>query len=391
MVFFDAYCKLDISTDIEVRVGDIVNYVRDEYSISPEDFCEFKENVEPFMTRLDAYVRDQMQIKKYKKEKLVEFVVLLNRVRAHDQMIFLFAHVLNEIQNGPVSSDYRRLVGDLSNLDTIVTFNWDTLLDHVLDQYTDWCPDNGYSVIFRNILDGTWRKQSNQGLNKSINYLKLHGSTNWLVNYMTWHLTSGNRIMISLQESNKGFTRISVDPKYTESIMDGKYIPPTIEDVDWEGIPPPGPNDPEGYPNLFIDGSKGYASYKNRFRTGYEVYSYFFPPNDPETHIPLMPLMIPPTQYKLYDEYAHIIDPLWDYALEQLSKSDNVFVIGYSLPKTDIRSLQMFQKADIASKPEWIIVNPYPEDIVERLVKEGGISQERIHVEAATLRMFLGN
>ena len=306
-------------------------------------------------------------------------------------MTFLFAHVLNEIQNGPLSGDYIELVGKISNTDTIVTFNWDTLLDRVLHECSDWSPDNGYGVLFRNVLDRKWRKPHNQGLEGAIKYLKLHGSTNWLVNYMTWHLQSGERIMLTLQKSKHEFTRISTDPKFLESIVAGKYIAPRIEEVDWGDTSPPGPEDPEGYPSLIIDSSEGYESYKDRFRGGYEPYSYFFPPNDPETQVPLMPLMVPPTQYKLYDEFSHIIDPLWDYALAALSNSNNVFVIGYSLPKTDTRSLDMFRKADIAGRPKWIIVNPYPDAIVERLVEKIGIDQNRVHVEKATLRQFLGN
>lgn len=48
--FFGAYCSLDISGDIQVRVGDIVTYVRDEYGLQPENFSAFDENVESFMT-----------------------------------------------------------------------------------------------------------------------------------------------------------------------------------------------------------------------------------------------------------------------------------------------------------------------------------------------------
>ena len=111
--------------------------------------------------------------------------------------------------------------------------------------------------------------------------------------------------------------------------------------------------------------------------------------NDPETSIPLMPLMVPPTQYKLYEEFSHIIDPLWDQALDALSNASNVFLIGYSLPETDWRSLELFRKADLSSHPTWFVVNPYPNSIVERLVKDIGIDQKRIHIEEATLRQFL--
>jgi hypothetical protein len=387
--FFTTYCGLDISGDIQVRVGDIVNYVRDEYGIQPEHFCEFAENVEPFMTKLDEYVRKQTEAIANNKVAVEEFGELVNRVRAHDQMVFLFAHVLNEIQNGPLARDYIKLVGKISDNDTLVTFNWDTLLDRVLHECTDWNPDTGYGVQFRNVLDRNWRKQQDQKVARAIKYLKLHGSTNWLVHYMTWHLSSGKRIMLKLQTPRHGFKKVSLDPKFLESIVAGKYFAPEIKEMEWGEIAPPGPDDPEGYPNLFIDGSKGFESYKDRFRGGYEPYSYFFPPNDPETHIPLMPLMVPPTQYKLYEEFAHIIDPLWELALESLSNSKNVFLIGYSLPQTDTRSLEMFRDADLAGRPNWFVVNPYPDSIIERLVKEVGIDQNRIHVEAATLREFL--
>lgn len=387
--FFSTYCGLGISGDIEVRVGDIVTYVRDEYGVQPEHFCEFSENVEPFMTKLDTYVRKQAEL--VSKEKITgkQLGELVNWVRAHDQMIFLFAHILNEIQNGPLAQDYIKLVSTMSNSDTIVTFNWDTLLDRVLHERTDWNPDTGYGVRFRNVLDRKWRKQQDHKGESNIKYLKLHGSTNWLVHYMTWHLRTGKRIMLRLQKSKDGFVRISADSKYLESVIAGKYLPPEIKEVEWGETEPPGSNDPEGYPNLLVDGSEGFESYKNRFRDGYKPYSYFFPPNDPETHIPLMPLMVPPTQYKLYEEFAHIIDPLWASALESLSTSKNVFLIGYSLPQTDTRSLEMFRNADLSNRPNWFIINPYPEAIIDRLVKEVGIDLNRIHVEADTLRQFL--
>ena len=59
--FFKTYCDLDISEDIQARVGDIVNYVRDEYGLRTDHFCEFAENVEPFMTQLDEHLRRQAE------------------------------------------------------------------------------------------------------------------------------------------------------------------------------------------------------------------------------------------------------------------------------------------------------------------------------------------
>ncbi len=192
------------------------------------------------------------------------------------------------------------------------------------------------------------------------------------------------------QRSTPGYTRLSVDPKFLESIVAGKYIPPNINKSLIGGkLLPLDLTTQKDIRFCLSMAPKDLKSYKDRFRPGYKPYSYFFPPNDPEAHIPLMPLMVPPTKYKLYEEFAHVLDPLWELALESLSNSKNVFVIGYSLPNTDTRSLEMFRNADSAGRPNWIIVNPYPDSIVERLVKDVGIDPKRIDVETKTFHQFL--
>ena len=51
--FFEAYSALDISEDFGVRVGAIVNHVRDTYGIMPEAFDSFDQDIELFMTHFD--------------------------------------------------------------------------------------------------------------------------------------------------------------------------------------------------------------------------------------------------------------------------------------------------------------------------------------------------
>ena len=55
--FFQAYSQLEISADFEVRVGAVVNYVRDIFGIPQEDFGNFDQNIEQFMTQLDLQTR----------------------------------------------------------------------------------------------------------------------------------------------------------------------------------------------------------------------------------------------------------------------------------------------------------------------------------------------
>jgi len=391
--FFSAYCSLDISGDIEVRVGDIVSYVASEYGIPYEDFCSFNQDAESFMTQLDQYVQDyvkMLQEAMLDGEKYGEFV---NRIRAHDQMLLLFAHVLNEIQNGPVADIYLRLLNAVDISDPLVTFNWDTLLDRALQHSGNWSPINGYSVPFRALLDDDWFDLEDTILDiaESRLLLKLHGSTNWLVNYMTWNIQTGDRIMVSPADPKEGHTIISMDPKVLEAYVSGEYEGPEISEGSWQYSPPPKPDDDYAWPVLFVRSSKPFAAYKNRYRPGYEPYSYFFPPNDPHTDVPLIPLMVPPTKYKLYDEFSHVIDPLWEQAREGMLNSEKIYIIGYSLPETDHRSIDLVRDVAAKAGPNWIVVNPDPTPVCNRLIHSADVSEEMVEAEATTLSGYLGD
>jgi len=73
---------------------------------------------------------------------------------------------------------------------------------------------------------------------------------------------------------------------------------------------------------------------------------------------------------------------LQTYGLKQkkLIEADKIFVIGYSFPKTDLRSSELFKKAFSlkTTMPEVIIVNPAPESIEERFVYDLGITTDKL-------------
>lgn len=114
-----------------------------------------------------------------------------------------------------------------------------------------------------------------------------------------------------------------------------------------------------------------------------------FPPNDPSGNVPLMPLIVPPTRYKLFEENANILDPLWVEATKVCQRANRVYLIGYSLPETDSRARELITTAR-ESGAEIIVVNPHPEPIVSKLLKELGIPLERIKVEQCTFNQFVG-
>jgi hypothetical protein len=67
--------------------------------------------------------------------------------------------------------------------DAVVTFNWDVSLDRALHETGRWFVDDGYGVSFLRILDGGWCEP----VETQFRYFKLHGSTNWLLEWMTYH------------------------------------------------------------------------------------------------------------------------------------------------------------------------------------------------------------
>lgn len=89
--FFEAFNKLDISGDRYVLIGDIVNYVRNTRGINPFQFSGWNENIEDFLTEIDE------QTGTPQKALALPFPLRALYSRTYNQMIFLFASVLNEI------------------------------------------------------------------------------------------------------------------------------------------------------------------------------------------------------------------------------------------------------------------------------------------------------
>jgi len=387
--FFAAYSELEISGDLEVRVGDIVNYVRDTYGLPPERFGEFDQDIESFMTVLDLTVRQlAAQIQGGDRSEPV-FGRFAERVHAYDQMIFLVAHVLNEIQNGPPCTEYASFATELTRDDVVLTFNWDTLLDRALAGTGRWNADTGYGVLFEHVLDGGWRPP--QACGSWPAYLKLHGSTNWLVNYVTRRLDDGERSMVS-PGGIPGRATIGADMNWSvrdgELVFDPKvnlesYTSVRMSDLD--------ANHPDMLPVALVDAPCGFPAYKDRARPDYEPYSYFFPPNRTTTDIPLMPLVVAPTLFKLYEEFAHVLEPLWQRAERAIASADRLVLIGYSLPPTDARAAALLRRAARdRTAPEILVVNPDAATVADRVADVLGVDVDRLRVESTDFGSWLG-
>lgn len=286
--------------------------------------------------------------------------------KAYNELVFLFASVLNEIQNGPVSSPHLGLARAIDATDTIVTFNWDTLMDRALEAQTPWTIERGYGITPRRIFDYGWRDPIPADTDVAVGprLLKLHGSTNWLTAYPT-------------MESGQFELTHRLDPA-------------TV--------------------HVFRHAAGPYACFAGRYMPGYVPFSYgYYPPNldapgreAPPGHVLIrartkglrpegtssddglvsMPLIIPPVREKTYELYGGLFGELWNAAEDGLAQADEIIVIGYSFPRTDVRSRALFTNAFMRRRtmPKVTIIDPAPERIAELFVIEFGIQPSHLRV-----------
>ena len=363
--FFRTYNSLKISESEYVLVGDIINYLIENKKMKLEEFADYNANIEDIHSEINEKLIESLQ--KSPKHGLTDIQLW----KANAQLVFLFNSVINEVQNGETSKIHSNFIKSINNEDSIITFNWDTLLDRALkEEYTDWTTDGGYFVRPKAVYRDQWVFSENKIITtkKCPLLLKLHGSTNWL----TSHITQENgKITLSQTERNDAF-----------------YV--------YESCVNP------------------YATFKGRFMPGYEDFSYgYYPPNIPEkmkipegyslfklnidsdpriinnldsddSGLVSMPLIIPPIKHKDYDLFDGIFNMLWDKATEEIVKAQKIFIIGYSFPVTDTKSINMFKKAFTKRQdmPKVIIINPNPNEVKDRFIYEFGINESHMRVYA---------
>ncbi|WP_333601301.1 hypothetical protein [Flavobacterium sp.] len=359
--FFETFRKLDIAENPWVLIGELLHYVAERNNGGILDFLDFNGDIEELHT--------EIQEKLYHKLKQKNFQIGQDNVtliKSYNQLIFLFISVINEIQNGPISDAHIRLAKQLSNEDSIITFNWDTLMDRALKNATGWNTDFGYFVSPVATFRNGWEKLDDS--KKKLDFpilLKLHGSSNWLTSH-------------NLPENGK---------------ME------LMQDIDAD--------------KFFIYEStiNPYDCFAGRFMDGYEEFSYgYYPPNLPikgksapdgmmimsmriknplvpegtsnSSGLTSMPLIIPPVKHKEYDSFGDLFLDLWTEARDRLVDADKIYIIGYSFPVTDIRSNDLFKSVFKKRKdyPEIIILNPNPDCILDRFHNQFGVPKSKIKI-----------
>lgn len=358
--FFEAFHELPTSQGFHAHVGPLISFLLHYRGVKAQDVPSWKENIEDFMTSLEAEILG-LRAKKAEGELSEEdFAKGLSFASAFNNLGFILASVVNEAQNGPSESLYRNLLDFCGPNDAFVTFNWDTLMDRALVDTGGWNPNDGYGLAFTAALDGVWKPKVEGAAEFTTGWrlLKLHGSTNWLVpsthvNFQTFeHVSSvplSDRIFLYWQSGLPyGTHKSRWRGGYVQTCY--CYYPPNI----------PGSYFPEGE----ISAAPGHVFLKF---TPKGIFASFDEP-DP-SGIPSSAVLITPVRQKTYEIYQTAINSLWTQTAELLKTSDKIVIIGYSFPATDTRALELLENG-LAARPGTVtveVVAPDASAIVARI------------------------
>lgn len=360
--FFEAVTALPQTQHPWVLLHGLFNYLEDWRHVDPVPYLYSSIDIEELHS--DVYETALANLRTHGMTADITHLF-----KAHHELVFLFAYTLNLIQNGPLSRIHTRLASLLRPSDGVITFNWDTLMDRALFETTSWRPDTGYGVRPKAVFRDGWQAPSAVD-STPLTIWKLHGSTNWITSH----------------EQVEG----------TNVILMQEAAPQTL--------------------NVFESATAPYSCYAGRFMEGFGPFSYgYYPPNlldkgqrvqdghvilmarpkypwSPEGTAPSsglisMPLIIPPVKDKAYDRFGDLFQGVWAGARSLLAAADQIVVIGYSFPRTDHRSHQLFRDAFMqrATIPDVVVIDPAPERAVSVLTNELGIPASRLTVHSAWL------
>lgn len=371
--FFKTFEQLEISSDLRVLIGDIINIGKEDFNIDINDFFKSSFDIEYFHTHVE-----QKLLKQMKEDSIWNNIYYY---KAYLQLNFLYASIINEIQNGPCSEAHVKLIKSLKKEDSIITFNWDTLLDRALSEHGNWKTDFGYCMKPEKIYKDKW-VLPDSNVNEFNKLIKLHGSTNWLTTYP--RPDKENLLKLNQKIDNSSFYVY----EFTHSpyhCFDGRFQGP-YEPFSYFYYPPNILDDIE------LDENKENVMFKagvlNQPKTQ-KIYETIFGQKldipqrvKLESGIVTMPLLIPPVRDKKYTLFANLFVELWSIAKQEIINANEIIIIGYSFPKTDTKTIELFQKAFCEKKelPKIIIVNPEPDGIVELFKMNFGIPMSNITV-----------
>jgi len=219
--FLQTFGESSLAAERWVLTGAILTYARDNLHIAVEDFYESHINIEALHSQVETKLLSALDRAQADRDAWIEAMALHS---TYVQLIFVFAALINLIQNGPVSKAHKKLAATLTPEDVVITFNWDTLMDRALAECTKWTLDQGYGFEPHLIYRNGWEKPSKctENFGKST-VLKLHGSSNWITSYPIIDPDTKKLSLMQTASPNRvSIYECTLDPYST---YDGRYMP----------------------------------------------------------------------------------------------------------------------------------------------------------------------
>lgn len=209
-----------------------------------------------------------------------------HRSDIYDELLSLVSSFLSHVNN--VDPHKEKIIDSFVEKITaegtsIITFNYDCLIDHYLFKNKKWHPSSGYGVPFRHVRD-CFHKSYFEIPSSTLSLIKLHGSINW------------GTLHCEKEES---------DPEVF-------YSPPIMNGIE---------------SNISLIGVTMPLS-KDLFHS-----------------VGFRPRIVPPIidKLQLYDN--RFFRKLWYFARELLINTERIIIIGYSFPQTDYMARHLFKEA----------------------------------------------
>lgn len=101
------------------------------------------------------------------------------------------------------------------------------------------------------------------------------------------------------------------------------------------------------------------------------------------------PFIVPPASAKSSFFANPVSRQLWRTASERLRESDEVAVVGYSVPATDVVASAMLGEAHRASGFQFRVVNPDHRTVVNHLTVGADVDAQHVHVVAETCEQYV--
>lgn len=316
---FDRYNKQDM-------MRPLFDYIRREFGIKKADLKHSHLNIEEVMTHIDNSIQDFFEHQQYriygqKRRGKRRFTTLSVRFQA----VSFIGHVLLEITNNRLCTLHQRLANNLSDGDTVISFNYDLLMDTALMSTRRWSPNLGYGLQFKAIISNGKYLPAQPGNPPKITLLKLHGSLNWLYGVSAWSTI------------------------YGYSIPNGQDIF-LLREINHEVLAKP------------IDIAGKYEHTENKIP--YDLFS----------------LIVAPLANKPYELLPKSTNQPWHRANKEIQLADEIVIIGYSIPESDLRSHDLIKAATMGSRhPEFVIVDSNPVPVIQRLQSLLGYEPSRVY------------